>query len=134
MSKKAKPDGAKKRKNSRAKGAAGERELSALLRKNGFALALRGQQRSGLEQADVVGVPGVHFECKRVEALNVWAAHAQARRDSPAENLPVVAMRRNRDVRWLAVLDLEAFLSLWRTSHPPTEEERIAAEIAELLG
>lgn len=126
--------GVKKRKNSRAKGAVGERELSAFLRERGFALAVRGQQRSGLEQADVVGVPGVHIECKRVEALNVWKAYAQAKRDARGADLPMVAMRRNRDKGWLAVLDLDAFLKLWRESHPPTEEERIAAELAELLG
>ena len=98
--------------NARAKGAAGERELAAVLRAAGYG-AVRGQQRSGLEQADVVGMDGWHVEVKRVELLNVWRAFAQAVRDAPAGARPLVAARRNRS-EWLAVVRLSDLLQLLR--------------------
>ena len=57
------------------------------------------------------GPPGVHFEVKRVENLNVWAAHEQATRDARDGEVPVVAMRRNRS-SWLAVLPMHTLLLL----------------------
>lgn len=97
-------------------GSCGERELAGFLRERGWRAAKRGQQRSGLEQADVVDGPaGVHFEVKRVEKLNVWAAYEQAQRDAELSEEPVVAMRRNRSP-WLAVVDLGVFLALLRAA------------------
>lgn len=99
-------------KNSRAKGKTGELEFKELLREAGWPNARRGQQRAGVDQADVIdGPPGVHFEVKRVENLNVWAAHEQATRDAPAGHTPIVAMRRNRS-SWLAVLPMHELLQL----------------------
>ena len=104
----------KKRKNSRAKGAVGERELSEFLRERGWPGSRRGQQRSGVDTADVIDGPeGWHLECKRVEKLNVWAAFAQATEDAPAGDHPCVAMRRNHS-QWLAVVKLETLLGLLR--------------------
>lgn len=99
--------------NSRRKGAVGEREFAEYLRLMGYPDARRGQQRSGLDQSDVIGGPAaVHFEVKRVEALNVWNAAEQARRDAPFGDAPVVAMRRNGDDGWLAVLPMPVLLHL----------------------
>ncbi len=107
-------DAPPRRKNSRAKGKTGELEFKELLREAGWPNARRGQQRAGVDQADVIdGPPGVHFEVKRVENLNVWAAHEQATRDAPAGHVPVVAMRRNRS-SWLAVLPMHELLQLLR--------------------
>jgi len=98
--------------NSRAKGAAGEREFAAVLRAAGWPTARRGQQRSGLDQADVIDGPReVHWEVKRVEALSVWAAAAQAARDAGPGEVPVVAMRRNGG-DWLAVVPLTFLLQV----------------------
>lgn len=103
-----------RRKNSRAKGAVGERELAEVLRAAGWPGARRGQQRSGLDQADVIGGPeNVHLECKRVETLRLWPAIEQAARDAPAGTVPVVVHRRSRS-GWVAILDLRALLSLLR--------------------
>ena len=53
--------------NSKRKGSAGERELAKKLRDLGFKEARRSQQYAGINNdADLVGVPGVHIECKRV--------------------------------------------------------------------
>lgn len=53
--------------NSNRKGKEGERELANLLKSHGYDCR-RGQQFCGSNgDADVVGLPGIHIECKRVE-------------------------------------------------------------------
>lgn len=114
----------KKTINSRQKGAAGERELSKVLRGYGYHEARRGQQYcGGNESADVVGLPGIHIECKRVERLNMQEAVEQATRDSgklelPFElpfdyNLPAVFHRKNH-CEWLVTMSLNDWMQLYR--------------------
>lgn len=99
--------------NSRQKGASGERELANLLKKLGFKTR-RGQQFCGANgDADVVGVPGLHIECKRVERLNIHEAMQQSRRDARGDEIPVVMHRKNR-TSWLVTLDLMDFVDLWK--------------------
>lgn len=105
--------------NSKAKGKAGELELAAFLREHGYDDARRGQQfKGGTDSPDVIGVPGVHFECKRVEALSLYSAFAQACRDASPSTIPVVAHRRNgkphHPLPWLAILSLDDFLMMRR--------------------
>lgn len=53
--------------NSNQKGKKGERELAAILKSYGYEDSRRGQQYCGSNgDADVVGLPGIHIECKRV--------------------------------------------------------------------
>ena len=60
--------------NSRRKGKEGELELAKKLREYGYGCR-RGQQYSGANgDADVIGLPGIHIECKRVERLDLLAA------------------------------------------------------------
>lgn len=81
--------------NSRQKGARYERELAADFRAEGYD-ARRGQQFSGANgDADVVGLPGIHVEAKRVEHLNIHNAMDQAVRDAREEELPAVFHRKN---------------------------------------
>lgn len=100
---------------SRNKGKVGERELAAALRAEGFESARRGQQYSGSEtSADVVGLPGIHIECKRVEKLNVYEAVEQAQRDAgESGELPAVFHRRNRKP-WLVTMPLSDWMILYR--------------------
>lgn len=99
--------------NSRAKGAAGERELAKKLREFGVN-ARRGQQYSGANgDADVVGLEGVHIECKRVEKLNINRAMQQSMDDAREDELPVVMHRKNRQ-RWLVTMTLDDFMDLWQ--------------------
>lgn len=97
--------------NSCQKGKAGERELASVLREAGWLDARRGQQRSGLDQSDVIGLPGWRLECKRVERLNVFEAFAQAQRDAGGDEEPMVAARRNGGA-WLAVVRLDTMLGI----------------------
>lgn len=100
-----------KRKNSRNKGAVGERELAAELNRLFKAKARRGQQYSGLEGEDVVGLGNIHVECKRVEKLNIYEAVEQAVTDAKSIKIPAVFHRRNHKP-WLVTVrldDVEAF-------------------------
>lgn len=99
--------------NSRQKGAAGERELARKLREYGYDCR-RGQQFSGANgDADVVGLPGIHIECKRVERLNLEDAMAQSRRDARDGEIPVVMHRKTRSP-WLVTTTLEDWIKIYR--------------------
>lgn len=107
-------------KSQREKGKRGERELSNLLKDYGYDCR-RGQQYCGTNgDADVVGLPGIHIECKRVERLNLYDAIQQAVNDTQAEQTalgreiyPSVFHRRNRG-SWLVTMRLEDWMNLYR--------------------
>ena len=116
---------------SRTKGKVGERELSALLREHGFEDARRTAQYCGKtgDASDVVGLPNIHIECKRVEKLNIYDAVEQAQRDSIAkietgmdDVLPIVAHRKNRKP-WLVTMLLDDWMRLYKSSEYKEEEE-----------
>lgn len=99
--------------NSRRKGAEGERELSNELASYGFPTRRGQQYRGGGDSPDVVGLPGIHIECKRVERLNIEKAMAQSRRDAgETEDVPVVMHRKNRE-RWKVTMDLDKFMNMY---------------------
>lgn len=98
--------------NSKNKGRVGEREFAKFLRAHGFSEARRGQQYSGIEGEDVVGIPNIHIECKRVERLNIHDAMNQSIRDAD-DQIPIVAHRKNR-TPWLVTMRAEDFLELVR--------------------
>ncbi|MBE5867956.1 MAG: hypothetical protein E7293_03230 [Lachnospiraceae bacterium] len=99
-------------KNSRAKGAAGERELARKLKEYGYECR-RGQQYSGANgDADVVGLPGIHIECKRVERLNLYDAMSQALRDAKEGETPAVFHRKN-NCEWLVTLRMDDFMKIY---------------------
>lgn len=99
-------------KMSREKGKRGERELAAELRKYGYD-SRRGQQYSGKGGDDVVGLPGIHIECKRVERLDLYAAMFQAIRDAKDGEKPSVFHRKN-NCRWLVTMELDDFIQIYR--------------------
>ena len=79
----------------REKGKRGERELASILRDYGYNCR-RGQQYCGTSgDADVIGLPNVHIEVKRVEELRLRKALQQSSRDARAGEIPVVMHRRN---------------------------------------
>lgn len=101
-------------KASREKGKRGEREAAKFLRGHGYGEARRGQQYSGASgNADVTGLPGVHLEVKRTEALRLYDALDQARRDATHGEVPVVLHRKN-NCRWVVVLDAEDWMMMFR--------------------
>ncbi len=97
--------------NSRAKGAKGERELANKLKEYGYKCR-RGQQFSGLEGEDVVGLDYIHIECKRVEKLNVEEALKQAKRDAKDNQMPAVFHRKNGE-KWKVTMQLDDWINLY---------------------
>lgn len=101
-------------KASRNKGKRGERELALKLTELFGHLCRRGQQFSGLEGKDVVGLPGVHIECKRTERLSLYAAVEQAKTDADDGEVPVVFHRQNGK-EWLAIVPADFLPALIAT-------------------
>lgn len=100
--------------NGNRKGKRGERELAAELSRLFGQSCRRGVQYSGLGGADVVGLPGVHVECKRTEALRLYAAVEQAERDTEAQQsgrVPCVFHRANGKP-WLVIVRLDRLPAL----------------------
>lgn len=109
--------------NSKKKGAAGEREFANFCKNMGFDVR-RTAQYNGKEldsKADVIGIPGIHIEVKRVEALNIHKAMDQAIRDCNQSNkeksqkkkeLPIVAHRKNH-TDWLITMTADDWFKLF---------------------
>lgn len=95
----------------RNKGKAGERELAALFREYGFTEARRTSQYCGQtgDASDVIGLPGVHVECKRCETTKIHEWMTQAKRDAKPGLIPAVFHRRSRE-EWLVTMPAEDFL------------------------
>lgn len=100
--------------NSRSKGKRGEAELASVLRQHGYE-ARRGQQYSGANgDADVVGLPGIHIECKRRERLDLYDAIAQAVRDAGKKHLLPTVMHRKNNCEWLVTMRLDDWVEIYR--------------------
>lgn len=86
----------------RRKGAEGEREVAAVLRRYGLT-AERVPNSGGLTmKGDLSGVPGWHFEVKRQEVLRLplWQRQASA---EAGDSMPVVVYRQSRGEWWSAL-------------------------------
>lgn len=92
--------------NSRAKGAAGEREAAAAWASVFGSPARRGQQFAGGHDSPdiVVSHAGVHVEVKRTERGNPYSWLEQAARDAGSK-VPVVLHRRNHQ-DWILIVRL----------------------------
>ena len=110
--------------NSRDKGKRGERELAAILKEYGYNEARRGQQYCGADgSADVIGLPGIHIEAKRVEKLNLTMAMAQSMNDARPGEIPAVFHRKNHR-QWLVTLTLDDFMKLYKAGGKGNEIQR----------
>lgn len=101
--------------NSNRKGKVGERELAKELREYGYKEVGRSQQYCGVgeEASDLINLPKISPECKRVEKLNVSEAVKQAVRDCDDGKLPAVFHRKNRE-EWLVTMRLSDWINLYR--------------------
>lgn len=98
--------------NSRRKGKEGELALAKILRERGYD-ARRGQQfKGGADSPDVIGLPGIHIECKRVERLDLAAAYEQSFRDAADGEIAAVFHKKNREP-WMVTVSLEDFFKLY---------------------
>ena len=104
---------------SQRKGADGERELASLLTRYGYTIE-RGGSLSYGTIPDLIGLPGIHIECKRVERLNLRKAMDQAIRDSVrfGDGSPVVFHRQNRQ-EWLVTMRFADWINLYKAVRNP---------------
>lgn len=106
--------------NSKQKGIKGEREFASLCRQHGYDVR-RTQQYCGNtgDAADVIGLPGIHVEVKRVERLNIDDAMTQAKRDCHGL-VPIVAHRKN-NCEWYITMRAEDWFGIYRESEAGNE-------------
>ena len=105
-------DSRKRGRAARNKGANAERELASIIREHGYDVH-RG--KVFYHESDVVGLPGIHVECKRVEHLNIEKAMQQAveEADKRKDGAPAVFHRKDRG-EWLVTLRIDDFFTLYR--------------------
>lgn len=109
--------------NSRQKGASYERHVAGMFKDEGYE-ARRGQQYCGINgDADVIGVPYLHIECKAVERLNIYEAVNQAKRDARTCELPVVIHKKNY-CEDLVTMRFEDWIKIYREYELNKEDER----------
>ena len=112
--------------NSRDKGKRGELEAAHILKEYGYD-ARRGQQFAGINgDADVVGLPRIHLEIKRVEKLNIDDALSQSIRDARDEEVPVVMHRKNR-TEWKITMRFSDWVEMYKAWEK--ENERIRKDL-----
>lgn len=100
-------------KSQQRKGRGGEIELAGILQGYGYQTE-PGAPVSFGKTPDLVGLPGVHIECKRVEKLNVPEAMKQAVGDSEklGDGVPALFHRRNRE-EWLVTMRLTDWIEIY---------------------
>lgn len=103
--------------NGKKKGKAGELEVVRLCKAEGYDVHRSAQYCGNSEEgtADVVGLPGIHIEVKRVEHLNLDDALAQAARDAgkTTGHIPVVFHRKN-GTGWKVTMGADDWFRLYR--------------------
>lgn len=102
--------------NSRQKGARGEREAAKVWSYLFPHLdSKRGQQRSGLEQADVVDVcDDFHIEVKRYQKFAIWKFILQIRRDKKENQIGVLQYRPDGDTDWQVSVSMKDLIPFAR--------------------
>ena len=100
-------------KASRDKGKRGERMLARFLREHGYDCRRTSQYCGNTGDAsDVIGLPGMHIECKFVERLDIRGALQQAIHDAKPELIPILFHKRSRE-EWLVTIRAEDFMKIY---------------------
>lgn len=102
--------------NSRRKGKRGELGAARALRELFGVSVTRAAQHSGKEQADLRGLPGLHFEVKLYSKIGACRFMDQAQAES-GDDVPVVLMRENGG-KWMVMVPLDELERL-RQRLPP---------------
>lgn len=106
-------DARKRGEASRNKGKRGELQLAKLLREVwGYEDVRRGHVFD--HESDLVGLEGIHVECKCQEKLNVYNAMQQAVEESEKrkDGVPAVFHKRDRG-EWLVTMRLSDWIDLY---------------------
>lgn len=109
-------------KMSREKGKRYEREIASFLRSHGYDCR-RGQQYCGASgDADVVGLPGIHIECKHVEKMSLYDWMDQSVRDAKKGELPAVFHRKN-NCETLVTMRADDWMQLYKEYEAGVRDE-----------
>ena len=116
-------------KKSRDKSKTGERLLASFLRSEGYECRRGVQYAGGPDSPDVVGLPGIHIECKFVNRLNIHDALKQSIRDAKEGEIPVVFFKRDRE-DWRVTMQATDFMKIFREydasmNVPPVDAEPV---------
>lgn len=105
-------DNIKKGKSAKAKGKRGELLLVHYLEKFGL-FTKRGMV--WLNQSDLVGLDGIHIECKNVESLNIRKALDQAidEAEKKKDGMPAVFWHKSRK-GWVTIMRTEDWITLYK--------------------
>ena len=103
-------------KTEQRKGADGERELAAILNREGFPVKRGGSLTYGTVP-DITGLRGIHIEVKRCEALRMTEWLEQAINDAYRfrDGLPTIFHRKNGQP-WLVTMRLSDWLRIYKKS------------------
>ncbi len=83
-----------------------------MCRDHGYTESRRTQQYCGdAGDSDVVGIPGIFQEVKRVQNLHIYNAMEKAEENAPEGEIPIVAHRRNRKP-WLVIMSADSFFKI----------------------
>lgn len=85
-----------------------------MLKADGFDTRRGVQYHGGPDSPDIVGLPGIHVEVKRVENLNIHNAMDQSRSECGVFEMPIVAHRRNRKP-WLVTMDYADWMKMYKS-------------------
>ena len=113
--------------NSQRKGKEGELKLMHFLQDLGLNVK-RGYV--WLNQSDLIGLDGIHIECKFVEALNVRKALDQAISEAKKkkDGLPAVFWKKSRK-EWVTVMRTEDWVTLYKLARGNHDTMRKDQEI-----
>ena len=113
--------------NGKQKGKRNELLLAHKLQEYGSD-ARRSQQFAGINgDAEVVGVPLLHIECKAVQKLNLDKAMEQSIRDAKDGEIPVVMHHKDRQP-WRVTLDFDHFMAMFQAyEREQTNDTRMEA-------
>ena len=112
---------------SRDKGKRGEREARDRIRRYGYNAQRGVQYKGGPDSPDVTGLPGVHLEVKRVQALQLYVALSQSDSDAAEDEFPVVMHRKDRQ-DWVIIQPFDDWMLLYEGAK---ELQRQSGEKAE---
>ena len=101
--------------NSNTKGKVGELEFANLCKTYGFNTR-RSVQYSGINidsDADVIGLPNIYIEVKRVEAINVDKVMDRLREDNKTDDMGILAHRKNNK-GWLVTMDFTDWMEIYK--------------------
>jgi Holliday junction resolvase len=108
--------------SSRIKGKAYEREVAKALREYGYDTR-RSQQYCGADgDGDVIGLDGIHIECKRREKSDFYGWMKQSKDEKLDNELPTVFYRKSHE-KSLVIMELDDWMKLYNAYNKTLERK-----------